>query len=390
MSKRYGVLGTKLHNLKRKYNLIVQLAPKEIWKLILEGIITLGAMILIYLGFLFLFSKMLYPNDSATLGYVWRLMGITEQKIQIVRHIFTLAMIIITVWFTYWRLSRRYWQIELQHVLMELEYIASGHYDHRISEDLVGRLSSVVSSINKLVDSTTRAMAEERIVEQAKNELITNVSHDIRTPLTSVIGYLGLIEEEAYDNADELKQYVHIAYTKAQQMKRLADDLFEYTKMTSAEMNLHQQKVSVSRFLTQIAAEYDTLVKENQLHISVDMSKDYFIFVDAQALARVYDNIINNAVKYSHGTHIVLRADQHGDNIHLAISNDGIPIEQQALGQLFTRFYRADMSRNSGVEGSGLGLAIAQSIVHAHNGELMVNSNETETVFTIVLEKCHD
>lgn len=388
--KQFGGWGIKFQNIKRKYQLIAKLEPFEIRYLVIEGFITLGVLLFIYFGCLFLFAKMLYPTDPNSLDPVWRTLGINDNVIHTVRTVFTLLMVVLGIWVTQWRLSRKYRQIELRHVLSELDYIAAGHYDHRISEELAGRLGSVVSSINKLVDSTVTAMAEERAVEQTKNQLITNVSHDIRTPLTSIIGYLSLIEENQYDTIDELKAYTHIAYRKAQQMKRLADNLFDYTKMTSSDMQITYQAINISRFLTQIAVEYETQAIEAGLQIVVDVPSEVVrLLANAELLVRVYDNLLSNAIKYSQGTTITLGAIKQQTQMILTVKNDGVPIEENTLPHVFTRFYRGDTSRNSQVEGSGLGLAIAHSIIERHNGKLTVSSTPQETVFTIVLE-CFD
>lgn len=387
LSKQSGVWATKFQNVKRKYELIKQLNPVEIRNLVIEGIITLVAMALIYFGFLFLFAKLLYPTDATTISPIWVSIGITESVVYWVRHLFTFFMVVVTFWITNWRLSRRYRQIELRHVLSELEYIAAGNYHHRISEAIGGRLGGVVSSINKLVDSTVQAMEEERAIEQTKNQLITNVSHDIRTPLTSIIGYLSLVEDNQYDTSEELKAYVHIAYQKANQMKQMADDLFEYTKMTSPDMTWQFTPLHVKRFLTQLAVEYDTPTQEAGIEIVVDCDGDFVIDVDVSAMVRVYDNLISNAIKYSKATQLILGAKRTAVGVALTVKNNGVPIEESALSQLFMRFYREDTSRSSVIEGSGLGLAIVQSIVEAHQGYISVVSNDKETVFVIELKE---
>lgn len=388
LSKQSGVWATKFQNVKRKYELIKQLNPLEIRNLIIEGIITLIAMALIYFGCLFLFAKMLHPTDPTLISPIWVALGVTQTVVKWIHYIFTIFMVVVTFWITNWRLSRRYRQIELRHVLSELEYIAAGNYHHRISEAIGGRLGGVVSSINKLVDSTVQAMEEERTIEQTKNQLITNVSHDIRTPLTSIIGYLSLVEDNQYETSQELKEYVHIAYQKANQMKQMADDLFEYTKMTSPDMMWQFTPLQVKRFLTQLALEYDAPTQEANIEIVVDCDEDFVIDVDVSAMVRVYDNLISNAIKYSKATQLVLGAKRiTTGRIALTVKNNGIPIEKSALSQLFMRFYREDTSRSSVIEGSGLGLAIVQSIVEAHCGHLSVESNEQETVFVIELKE---
>lgn len=146
--------------------------------------------------------------------------------------------------------------MQLRHVIAELHYIASGHFDHRIPFKLSGQMQRVVESVNSLVDSTINAMEEERRIERSKDELVTNVSHDIRTPLTSIIGYVGLIENKQYNNDEELLQYTHTAFLKANQMKSLVDDLFEYAKVRQAGVTLNIVPLDIGAMLEQVAASY--------------------------------------------------------------------------------------------------------------------------------------
>ena len=172
--------------------------------------------------------------------------------------VFTGLMLLADAFIVYWRLMRRYRQMQLRHVISELHYIASGHFSHRIKFTLDGQMQRVVESVNALVDSTINAMEEERRIERSKDELITNVSHDIRTPLTSIIGYLGLIEDNQYGSEEELKKYTHTAFLKSKQMKSLVDDLFEYTKVRQPDLPLSIVKIDLGAMLEQIRnADFD-------------------------------------------------------------------------------------------------------------------------------------
>lgn len=364
--------------------MIKSLAKHEQQRLFFEAVITAGAMLLIYFGCVFIASKLLSSpvSNELTLRDVF---GLTDRLIRQVSLLFTIVMFVLSLWFIRWRLARRYRHYELQHLLQELDYIAQGHYEHRISEEMVGRLGNVAISINKLVDSTLKAREEERLIEQTKQELITNVSHDIRTPLTSVIGYLGLIEEKQYHSIEELEHYVHIAYTKSQQMKKLSDDLFAYIRVHDYQEQLQLQQISVFNFLMQIAAEYEMEAQKVGIQIRVDAPRDLIYAIDAEKMARVYDNLMSNAFKYSLATQLVLQAKQAQDKVILLVKNNGKPIRKQALEQLFTRFYRVEQSRSKQTGGTGLGLAIVESIVQQHKGEVSVYSNAKWTVFKIVL-----
>jgi Signal transduction histidine kinase len=160
---------------------------------------------------------------------------------------------------------RRYRQYQMDHIIRELHYIAQGHLDHRIPFKLNGSLQDVITSVNTLVDSVVQSMDDERQVEKSKDELITNVSHDLRTPLTSIIGYLGLIENKQYHNEQDILQYNHIAYEKAVQMKGMVDDLFEFTKVQQHGAPLNFMKVDLDPLLEQVSASFELEAEKKEL-----------------------------------------------------------------------------------------------------------------------------
>ncbi|HAZ59153.1 MAG TPA: two-component sensor histidine kinase [Trichococcus sp.] len=289
--------------------------------------------------------------------------------------------------FTGWRLVRRYKQMQLTHILDELHYIAAGNFDHRIDANNAGSYVDVVDSINTLVESTVQAMEEERKIEQSKDELITNVSHDIRTPLTSIIGYLGLIEDKQFTSEEDALRYIHIAYTKALQMKVLVDDLFEYTKVRQPTTPLLLKTINIGNFLEQIVADYELESRKRHMEIEVIMkTSPLMIEMDVDKMARVFNNLISNALKYAHGgTWVHIEAEKIGSEVIVSVKNNGEHIPEESLQELFGRFYRVENSRSKETGGTGLGLAIAQSIVTLHGGYIYAESDEAETKFVLHL-----
>ncbi|MFT9412270.1 histidine kinase dimerization/phospho-acceptor domain-containing protein, partial [Liquorilactobacillus hordei] len=180
----------------------MKLTAREKSELFGEGIVTIILLLLLNLSIYVLLDQLIESNPGLANGIFQIKMSLAfgPNHIQFWSWgwVFLTAMLIIDVFIIYWRLLRRYRQMQLQHIIFELHYIADGHLDHRIPFQLQGDMQRVISSINALVDSSLRAMEEERKIERSKDELVTNVSHDIRTPLTSIIGYLGLIEEKQY------------------------------------------------------------------------------------------------------------------------------------------------------------------------------------------------
>lgn len=298
-------------------------------------------------------------------------------------------MLVIDVLVVYWRLIRRYHQYQLHHIITELHYIAQGHFDHRIPFNIKGDQQNVVTSVNALVDSAIQSMNDERQIEKSKDELITNVSHDLRTPLTSIIGYLGLIEDKQYHSEEDLLKYTHTAYEKAKQMKSLVDDLFEYTKVRQVGTPVNIMNVNLDQMLEQLAASFELEASHKHITVTADTKPaNLMIEADAEKLGRVFSNLVANGLKYgATATYIHLKARVVNTDVVITISNDGTPIPEKSLSHLFERFYRVEESRSKATGGTGLGLAIVQSIVELHHGTVKATSNEQETCFIVTLPR---
>ena len=367
----------------------LKLTRKELGELIFEAIITMTIMYFLLMGFYLIFNQIVHspPEFLPQVHSLWDVILFIDFIIIEYRIVMFVTALIFSVLFTWWRLFRRYKQMQLRHILDELHYIASGNFDHRIEADFKGDMYDVVNSINTLVESTVEAMEEERKIEQSKDELITNVSHDIRTPLTSIIGYLGLIADKQYSSYDDVERYIHIAYGKALQMKVLVDDLFEYTKVRQTSTPLHYTKINLGNFLEQMAAEFELESAKKEMDIEVIMeSGPLMIEVDVDKIARVFSNLISNALKYGNGgTWIKIMVDKVGSEALISVNNNGPKIPEEALEELFGRFYRVESSRSQQTGGTGLGLAIAQSIIALHGGYIYAESTDAVTKFVMRL-----
>ncbi|GEK29565.1 two-component sensor histidine kinase [Furfurilactobacillus siliginis] len=368
---------------------MMRLTPREKWSLIFEGVVTVVLLLLLNLSIIVILNDVLHSNPGIAGGVymIKRSLVIGGRYIWSYQNLFIAILILIDCGVLYWRLIRRYHLYQMNHIIAELHYISEGHLEHRITFKLDYRLQRVVDSVNSLVDSATQSMNDERQAERSKDELITNVSHDIRTPLTSIIGYLGLIEDHQYQSEEDLVKYSHIAYLKATQMKSLVEDLFEYLKMRGAETDLAINQVNFSQMLEQLAASYELEASRKHLTISSTSDPDDIMMdADAEKLGRVFNNLISNALKYGEqATFISLNAKLVGDQVIVRVANDGREIPTAALNQLFERFYRVEESRSKETGGTGLGLAIAQSIVERHGGYIFAESDEKLTSFVIHL-----
>ena len=370
---------------------------REKSELLGEGILTIILLILLNMSLYVILNQLLVSNPDLASGIflIKTSLDFKYAHIQLWSWgwIFIILMAVVDVIVVYWRLVRRYHQMQLRHIINELHYIADGHFNHRIPFQLKGQMQRVVASVNALVDSTIKAMEDEREIERSKDELITNVSHDIRTPLTSIIGYLGLIEDKQYRSEEDILKYTHTAYLKSKQMKSLVDDLFEYTKVRQTDAPLQIQSLELNAMLEQIGASFELEANKKGMEINTILpDSPVKIEADPEKLARVFNNLITNALKYgSDGKNIYLQLTKVDEKeIEIRISNDGEPIPEKSLRQVFDRFYRVESSRSKETGGTGLGLAIAQSIIELHHGDIYVESNKNLTSFIMRLPIKHD
>lgn len=374
-----------------------RLTGREKSELLGEGILTFVLLVLLNMSLYVIVNQLIRLNPGIATGFLQIKMSmyLGHRYIRMWRWgwIFIALMAILDIIVIQWRLTRRYRQMQLRHIITELHYIADGHFSHRIPFSVKGEMQRVILSINSLVDSTIKAMEDERRIEKSKDELITNVSHDIRTPLTSIIGYLGLIEDHQYQNKEEVLKYTHIAYLKSKQMKSLVDDLFEYTKVRQTDTPLNLQQLNIGAMLEQIGASFELEGQKKQMEISVKIPDEpLMIEADPEKLARVFNNLVTNALKYGKGgKNIYLSVEnQNNQSVKIVIANDGEPIPEKSLNQVFNRFYRVESSRSKETGGTGLGLAIAQSIIELHHGTIKVESNQDLTSFIMQLPLKHD
>ena len=285
----------------------------------------------------------------------------------------------------------------LQHRSMEyIGKISSGMQS--ISEgdlntyvEVVGddEFSAMAENLNKMVADIRDLMEREREAERTKNELITNIAHDLRTPLTSIIGYLELLNGgKGGTIPPELeKKYIAIAYTKSKRLEKLIEDLFGFTKMTYGKMAMKVSQVDIIKLLSQLLEEfYPSFADKNLTYELSSNVPAMVITADGNLLARLFDNLINNAIKYgAEGKRILVKVHATEEIVTVSVVNYGHVIPEQDLPLIFNKFYRVEQSRSASTGGTGLGLAIAKNIVEMHGGTIQVSSDLNGTVFTVKL-----
>ena len=252
--------------------------------------------------------------------------------------------------------------------------LAAGNLGQNLEVSGNSALTTLASNINLLKQGVKQSQTEQAKSEMLKTELITNVSHDLRTPLTSIITYTELLKIDDL-SSEEGKAYIEIIDRKSQRLKVLIDDLFEVSKMASGNIELKKEKVDLVQLLQQALAEYDDTINDSNLQFRITKNENpVYAFVDGQKLWRVFDNLIGNILKYSLAySRVYINLLTQDNQVTITFKNVSKYELNENSEELFDRFKRGDTSRNT--EGSGLGLAIAQSIVDLHQGSLVIETD---------------
>jgi signal transduction histidine kinase len=301
--------------------------------------------------------------------------------------LFSLPLFLLAFAFFYYREQKNLHYQYLTEINQDVQRIADGYFDHKVRVTPNTELGQLSANINRLVERLKHTMEEERKAEQTKNELITNVSHDLRTPLTSITGYLGLVEQDRYRDEVELRHYVSMAYEEAQRLSQLIQDLFEYTRLRNNEMKLRTSKINLIEMLWQITEQFRLQLKEAHMEPRLLFDNTQLIIMaDGNKLRRVFENIFSNSIKYGQqGRYLDITGRIDNQDIVVEITNYGEPIPPADLPYIFERFFRVEKSRNQHMGGSGIGLAIAKQIVDLHGGTIEATSDSDLTCFTVKL-----
>lgn len=247
-------------------------------------------------------------------------------------------------------------------------------------------LRPLEDSLNEIKMTIRRQEQEAIESEKKKNDLVVFLAHDLKTPLTSIVAYLSILETKPDMPEEERKKYTHISLEKAIRLGELINEFFEITKFNLQDIVLEPGNLDLSMMLEQIADELYAVLKEKNLRCDVQIDDTLMIYGDADKLARVFDNLLRNAIAYcDKGTAIRIQAKERHQEIEIVVANEGEKIPEEELSAIFEKFYRVDGSRSSKTGGAGLGLAIAKEIVELHHGTIRAESDEWETRFIVTL-----
>lgn len=251
---------------------------------------------------------------------------------------------------------------------------------------LITELKPIEIRLNEIKAALKRQELDAQETEKKKNDLVVFLAHDLKTPLTSIVAYLSMLSSHTDMPEDEREKYTEISLEKSVRLGELINEFFDITRYNLQDIKLEPVDINLSIMLEQLADELYGVLQEKQLICEVAVEENLEVYGDPDKLARVFDNILRNAIAYCYkNTKIEISAQMKGGDIEIIFTNEGDKIPGSMLQTIFEKFYRVDGSRSSGTGGAGLGLAIAREIVELHGGIIIAKSNDLKTQFVATL-----
>ena len=322
--------------------------------------------------------------------YIWRpedigykiLKPIDNHKVEIILLLMFIGAVLITV-YNCWRFAEG-----SEAIVDSIEGIYSGNSKEVVLPDEYREVQEKLKLLQYEYELRMKAVHE---ANQRKNDMIMYMAHDLKTPLTSVIGYLELLHMEKDLPPEAKDKYAEIAYSKSVRLEELMNEFFDITRYNFTQIILHKESVNLSIMLEQILVEFYPQFYEKKLEVTVDIEKDILFTCDVDKMERVFDNLFKNIINYSYAETDVLielyRVEKpDGDSgIRLVTKNFGKTIPKEMQEHIFEQFFRMDSSRSTSVGGSGIGLAVSKEIVELHGGTIRCESENNEIVFIVDL-----
>ena len=327
----------------------------------------------IFIGFL----KFFHVKEPDAIRLYWRILGNNKTFFMMIGFLALFAL---------------FFYIDLSKMITYLEDVEKeiGKLVSRSTEPihLITELEPIETKLNNIKYTLERQEREVQESEQRKNDLVVFLAHDLKTPLTSIVAYLSMLQSHPELSEAERSKYTGISLEKAIRLGKLIEEFFEITKFNAQDIVLEKTELNLSRMLEQIADEMYGVFQEKRLECQVEAAEDVIVPADPDKLARVFDNLMRNAVAYcDRETTIHIQVSQDKDNAKIVFINEGPKIANDKLQHIFEKFFRADNSRSSETGGAGLGLAIAREIVELHGGQIQAQSDDHETRFIVSLPK---
>lgn len=271
-------------------------------------------------------------------------------------------------------------------ISLGIHRLANGDFNGRVQISSNDEFQDIAEDINMAGEKLQKAVERGDFAENSKDRLVLNLAHDLRTPLTSVIGYLDFILQDDHLPADQIKHYTKIAYTKSRRLEKLIDELFEITRMNYGMLPIEKKPLHLGELLVQLSEELYPALEKNHLTARWTVAPDLNVMGDGELLARVFENLLNNAIRYGNdGQFVDINGYLDSGDAVIQVVNYGNCIPEEELPHLFDMFYTGDRARVHQEGGTGLGLFIAKNIVERHNGTISAESNKIRTLFEVRL-----
>ncbi len=317
----------------------------------------------------------MHIEEKKAIDLYWRLIGDNKTFFMIIGFLLLFAL------FFYVALTKmtKY----LDQVENSIENIVS---DSTEPIRLITELKPLEIRLNEIKATLKRQELESVESEKKKNDLVLFLAHDLKTPLTSVVAYLSMLDSHPDMEGEERRKYTHIALEKSIRLGELINEFFDITRYNLQDIELEQVEINLSMMLEQIADELYGVLQEKRLFCEVEVEENLAVYGDPDKLARVFDNILRNAIAYCYEeTRIAIGAQMKKNDVEIVFTNQGDKIPGDMLQTIFEKFYRVDNSRSSGTGGAGLGLAIAKELVETHGGRIRAKSDDNRTQFIVTL-----
>ena len=383
LSRPYGELDTKLKNKYRKLKLSVLLQTVFVTALT----VLVGTFLLRYVidgvyndsfgtAFVTILTRCNVSQKKAIALY-WKLIGNNKDLFTVLGFLLLFSL---------------FFYIALSQMTKYLHQIEKG-IENIISESkepvhLITELKPIENRLNEIKETLKRQELEAEEAENRKNDLVVFLAHDLKTPLTSIVAYLSMLNTHPDMPIEERARYTHISLEKAIRLGELISEFFEITKFNLQNIELEKVELNLSMMLEQLADELYAVLREKNLICKVYAEENLVVEGDPDKLARVFDNLLRNAISYCYpDTLIEILAKEVDGSVEITFANRGDQVPAEKLERLFEKFYRVDDARSSSTGGAGLGLAIAKEIVELHGGTIRAESDREQTRFIVCLPK---
>ena len=340
--------------------------------------VTIGISIITFI-ILFVYSYEVYHQ------YVWQEYDLVYQLAQLIKDnlpVISISLIALDTIIIFWLRYRE----SLQYIEKMLE---AGKILVEDSERLISlpfELKEIEDQMNQIKKDSLKNRAAIKQAEKQRNDLLLYLAHDLKTPLTSIIGYLDLLKSQTNLSLEEKSNYTKIAYDKSLRLEELIEEFFLIAKYNLSDITLDKQQVNLSIMLAQISYEFMPLYREKNLECVNEIEDNLIVSIDINQFERVFDNLIRNAINYSDkDSKINISAKKENDHIIIKLSNSVNFVDKNKLNHIFEPFVRLDESRSSKTGGSGLGLAITKKIIELHHGTIRADLNNKLIIFTVKL-----